>query len=51
MITVLQHVTLHFGTGRVSVRESLIKIAISHGLIRARKPSLIWKRTKESGIK
>ena len=31
MITVLQHVTLHFGTGRVSVRESLIKIAISHG--------------------
>ena len=25
------HVNLHFGTGRVSVRESMIKIAISHG--------------------
>ena len=30
IIPVLQHVNLHFGTALVSVRESMIKIAISH---------------------
>ncbi len=30
-IHVLQHVKLHFGSGRVSVLKIIIKIAISHG--------------------
>ena len=31
IIPVLQRVNLHFGTGQVSVRESMIKIAIIDG--------------------
>ena len=30
IIPVIGHVKLHFGTGRVSVLKSMIKIAISH---------------------
>ena len=30
-IPFLQHVKLHFGSGRVSVLKIIIKIAISHG--------------------
>ena len=30
-ISVLQHVKLHFGSGRISVLTIMIKIAISHG--------------------
>ena len=31
-IPILQHVKLHFGSGRVAVLKIMIKIAISHGL-------------------
>ena len=50
-IPVLQHGRLHLGSCRASVLKILIKIAISHGRIRAIKPGLLWKRTMKSRLK